>query len=1016
MLRQRRNLGGAPPRNAPRAIVKGLAMASDSPALPPEATDPVGALLVQCMEDLAQGNHGAIEELCRAHPEHVAEIRERMGILLQMGLVEGVATDSDEFPERLGEFQLVRRLGGGGMGVVYEALQERLGRTVALKLIRPEHLYFPRARERFRRETEAVAKLQHPAIVSIYTVGEERGIPYFAMELVRGATLADILTMVETRASESLRGEDLRAAVLGGSGFEVVEDNEATRRLFDASWADACTRIVFRIADALAHAHSRGVLHRDIKPSNIAITPAGRVVLLDFGLATASVDVRMTTYGTAVGSVLYMAPEQIEGRIDEIDARTDVYALGITLYELLTLQVPYSGRTSDEVRAAIRDGKAPPIRVRNHRVSRDLETVCMQAIEGERGRRYAGMQEFAADLKRVLEREPIAARPPGATARTLRWVARNPASTMASLLAAMLLVGVPTLLYVQQLRYGGELERSLQAEMLARDAATQAREAADREREHARLEARDSETVASFLADIFASADPEREQGRAPTAAELLRRGVARIETELADQPELRARLQERMAESFRALGLYDDALPLAERALAVRRRLHEPDDVRTASILTLLGSIRRLAGLTDQGVAELVEAREIYSCALGASHRDTLLVQLRIANAYSNYNAHDVALGLIHDAWAALEIERPDDVQLRMAVLDSLAFLGKMQRNAPEHGWAALEFARVRAASGDWNVERDRTVELVLSAMPLSDWRSRRALQEESTELARRTWGEGSPRYAEKLAVLGSLRGAMGELDEALANLDEAGAILITSLGAEHPMSLYCARMAADVELRMGRGTQACTRLENSAADVRARLGDDHPRPLLVWLTSAQIAAHTGHLSERTERLAELALESRFSPADRAAIRLRALSLLGLEHLERGDVAGARRELERIGPELFEPGADFGLFVAIELALDESQHQRALDLMGQALARPDSRMYEIWRGVLLAFQREIATQSLAPTSDARARVERCAAQLRVAFGTESAVYRRLLRHATALLEHIDSSAPTPAR
>ena len=991
-------------------------MDHDPRSRPSDASDPVGAMLVECMEELSRGNHGAIEELCRAHPEHVAEIRERMGILLQMGLVEGVAADADDFPERLGEFQLVRRLGGGGMGVVYEALQERLGRTVALKLIRPEHLYFPRARERFRRETEAVAKLQHPAIVSIYTVGEERGIPYFAMELVRGATLADILTMVETRAPESLRGEDLREAVLGGSGFETIEDNEATRRLFDASWTDACARIVFRIADALAHAHSRGVLHRDIKPSNIAITPAGRVVLLDFGLATASVDVRMTTYGTAVGSVLYMAPEQIEGRIDEIDARTDIYALGVTLYELLTLQVPYSGRTSDEVRAAIRDGKVPSLRVRNHRVSRDLETVCLKAIEGERGRRYASMQEFAADLKRVLEREPIAARPPGAAARTLRWIARNPATTMASLLAAVLLVGVPTLLYVQQLSYGNELERALDAEMLARDAATQARELADRERERAQLEARDSETVASFLADIFASADPQREQGRPPTAAELLRRGVGRIERELADQPELRARLQERMAESFRGLGLYDDALPLAERALAVRRVLHEPGDVRTADALSLLGTVRRLAGLTDQGVAELEEAREIYSCARGPHHRSTLLAQLQIANAYANFNAHESALALIHDAWAALELEQPEDRELRVAVLDSLAFLNKMQRSSPVHAWAAFELAHVRAESGDWQLERERTVDLLRSAMPMSDWRSRRSLQEEATELARRAWGEQSPRYAEQLAMLGSLRGALGELDAALTDLNTAGAILTRSLGAEHPISLYCARAAADVELRMGRGEQACERLDRSADGVHARLGDEHPRPVLVWLTSAQMVAHTGRLSDRKKRLAELALESRFSPADRTGIRLRALSLLGLEQLERGDVAGARRELERIGPELFDPGADFGLFVAIELELDEGEHQRALDLVAQALSRPDSRMYEIWRGVLLAFQREIAAQNLAPTADARAQLERCAAQLRVALGSESAVYRRVLRHSAALLQRIENSTPTPAR
>jgi len=991
-------------------------MVSSDPALRPDPADPVGRLLVECMEELARGNHGAIEALCRAHPEHVAEIRERMGILLQMGLVDGLRADADEFPERLGDFQLVRRLGGGGMGVVYEALQEKLGRTVALKLIRPEHLYFPRARERFRRETEAVAKLQHPAIVSIYTVGEERGIPFFAMELVRGASLADVLTMLETRAPESLRGEDLREAVLGGSGFEQVEDNEATRRLFDASWSDACARTVFRIADALSHAHSRGVLHRDIKPSNIAITPAGRVVLLDFGLASASADVRMTTYGTAVGSVLYMAPEQIDGRIDEIDGRTDVYSLGVTLYELLTLQVPYSGKTAEEVRAAIREGAVAPIRVRNPRVSRDLEIVCLKAIEGERGRRYASMQDFALDLKRVLEREPIAARPPSTAARALRWVTRHPTTTMASLFAAVALVGVPTLLYVQQLRYGGELERALDSESRARTEANEARESAVLERERAELEARDSEIVAGFLADIFASADPAREQGRPPTAAELLRRGVSRIERELADQPELRARLQERMAESFRGLGLYEDALPLAERALAVRRVLHEPDDVRTGDALALLGSIRRLAGLTDQGVAQLEEAREIYACARGPSHKSTLLAQLQIANAYSNFNAYDSALPLIYDAWATLELERPDDRELRVAVLDSLAFHAKLQRTSPTSGWAALELARLRAESSDGNTERSRTVDFLISAMPMTDWRSRRALLEEGTELARRAFGEQSPRYAEQLAMLGSLRGTLGELEAALLDLDTAGTILASELGAEHPMSMYAARSAADVELRLGRGTLARERLERSAEAVRARLGDNHPRPLFAWLSAAQMAAHVGSLSECTEQLEALASEARFTPVDRAAIRLRALSLLAFEQLERGDTAGARRELARIGNDLCEHGADYGLFVALELEFESGDHQRALELIAQALGRPDSRMYDVWRRVMLAFQQEIAQQARTPSADARVRLENAAAHLRTAIGSESALFQRTRRHALAVLQRIESAKPDPAR
>ena len=725
-----------------------------------------------------------------------------------------------------------------------------------------------------------MAKLQHPAIVSIYTVGEERGIPYFAMERVRGATLADILTMVESRAPESLRGKDLREAVLGGSSFETIEDNEATRRLFDSSWTDACARVVSRIADALAHAHSRGVLHRDIKPSNVAVTPAGRVVPLDFGLATASVDVRMTTYGTAVGSVLCMAPEQIEGRIDEIDGRTDIYALGVTLYELLTLQVPCSGRTSDELRTAIRDGKVPSLRVRNHRVSSDLETVCLKAIEGERGRRSASMQEFAADLKRVLAREPIAARPRSAAVRTLRWIARNPAITLASLLVAVLLLGVPTLQHVQQLSYGNELERALNAEMLACDAETQAREFADRERERAQLEARDSETVAGFLADIFASADPQREQGRPPTAAELLRRGVTRIERELADQPELRARLQ--------------------------------------------------------------------------------------IANAIANFNAHESELTLIHDAWAARELEQPEGRELRVAVLDSLAFLNKMQRSSAVHAWAAFELAHVRAESGDWQLERERTVEPLRSAMPMSDWRSRRWLQEEATELARRAWGERSPRYAEQLAMLGSLRGALGELDAALTDLDTAGAILTSSLGPEYPMSLCCARTAPDVELRMGHGEQACERLDRPADGVRARLGDEHLRPVLVWLTSAGMSQERGASSSVSAPSCSIpgptsACSSR-SSSTRASTSARSTSW-------RWHSRARTRACTRSG--------------------------------AASCSRSSARS---------------PPRASPPTADARARLERRAAQLRVALGSESAIYRRVLRHSTVLLQRIEDSTPTPAR
>ncbi len=970
-------------------------------------SDPVGDLLVRCMEQLASGDHGAIEELCRAHPEHTQEIRERMGVLLQMGLVEGITADADSFPERLGEFQLVRRLGGGGMGVVYEALQEKLGRTVALKLIRPEHLYFPRARERFRRETEAVARLQHPGIVSIYTVGEERGIPYFAMELVRGATLADVLTTVETRAPDSLRGEDLREAVLGGAGFEAFTENDATRELFEASWTEACVRIVHHIAEALAHAHARGVLHRDIKPSNIAITPEGRVVLLDFGLASASVDVRMTTYGTAVGSVLYMAPEQIEGKLDEIDGRTDVYALGVTLYELLSLQVPYSGKTAEEVRGAIRDNAAPPPRVRNHRVSRDLETVCMKAIDGERSRRYATMQAFAADLHRVLVGEPVEARPPGRVARAARWVSRNPTTTMASVLGFVLLVGVPSLLYVQQREYGAQLERALDAETAALEQANLARIAADRERERAQIEARDSETVARFLAEIFASADPDRERGRPPTAEALLHRGVARIELELADQPELRARLEERMAESFQGLGLFEDALPLAERALVLRRQLHESDDVRVADALRLVGTLRRLAGRTDQGNPQLLEAREIYTCANGPRDRRALLAEIQIAKAWITFGGVEAGLGLLYHAWAAeLESDEPDP-ELRVAILDGLAHAARTGQRT-QLAWAPLALLELRTQMGQGDVERSQMLENFAYVLPIADREQKLALHEEATEVARAAYGDQSPRYSQHLAFLGSLRKGLGQHEVALANCVEAERILDSTLGPEHPQTLFAVQNAATLELLLGRGPAALERLRASAAAVLTRLGPKHPRPRYMEWRVAQTAMMIGRPDEALEPMEHvLALDS-FVGIDRESLRNRALATLAWARLDLGDVAGAERELASLGKGIDEPGAEFAVLAEVELAFERREPSKAIATLERTLQRPDSRLYEDWRRPVLNAALEFARMTADPASATRPRLEQALGGIATAFGRASVLSRRYYSRALKLLETVE--------
>ncbi|TAH36374.1 MAG: serine/threonine protein kinase [Planctomycetota bacterium] len=411
-------------------------------------------VLAECLERYEHEGEAAIERACAAHPELAEDIRRRAAALLELGLlVEGAPAGDEALPRQMGEFRLLRRIGGGGMGMVYLAEQPRLGRRVALKLVRPEQLFFPGARARFEREAMAAARLQHPGIVAVHAVGEQDGIPYLAMEWVRGATLAQVIQALSGRPPQQLTGADLRLAVLHELRAEeepaeaAPEDDSLP---FRGSWEEVCLRLVREAAEALDHAHRRGVVHRDIKPSNIMVTPAGRVLILDFGLAQAEGVTRLTRSGSQLGSLPYMAPEQLRGESTRVGARSDVYALGVSLYELLALDLPYLAETTGRTRELILEARPLALRARNPAVSWETETVCLAAMEADPERRYASAADFARDLGNVLERRPIAARRPGLLRRARRWTQRRPAAAVALGMGLAATVVVPTLLAVQQ--------------------------------------------------------------------------------------------------------------------------------------------------------------------------------------------------------------------------------------------------------------------------------------------------------------------------------------------------------------------------------------------------------------------------------------------------------------------------------------------------------------------------------------------------------------------------------------
>ncbi|MCC6409873.1 MAG: protein kinase [Planctomycetes bacterium] len=346
--------------------------------------------------------------------------------------VKGAATSSPRYAEdrRVGPYRLVREIGRGGQGAVWLAEDTRIARRVALKLLPPSFAALSaERRERLRREAELVAKLAHPAIATIYEAQIDGDMPFIAMRFVEGESLAAALERAK-------RGE--RSELLPLPPRNAVE-LASTLAFFE------------RAARGLHAAHEAGVVHRDVKPGNLMVDAHGEPVVLDFGQAReeASGEQPLTLSGEVFGTPSYMSPEQARGEAKSLDRRTDVWSLGASLFECLTLERPFQGASYPVLLDAIERAKLPDPRTRNPIVSDELAVVLETALEKDRERRYASALEFAEDLRRLREYEPIRARPPGAALVFRRWVQRHPALASVTLgLIATLSVGLVWTLYL----------------------------------------------------------------------------------------------------------------------------------------------------------------------------------------------------------------------------------------------------------------------------------------------------------------------------------------------------------------------------------------------------------------------------------------------------------------------------------------------------------------------------------------------------------------------------------------
>ena len=512
-------------------------------------------LLDQLAEDFAarfrRGERPSLKEYTDRYPELADEIRELFPALITVEQAEEICQDRNEAEaqtpplSQVGDYRIIREIGHGGMGVVYEAEQVSLGRRVALKVLPWQIAQDRTSLERFRREARASARLHHTNIVPVFEVGQDGEVCYYAMQFIQGQSLDAVIDELRRLRSRSLRERSQRSG--RGGHEETHRDDAGTRGIaadrgvaqslltgrferdrtlrptageppqgaegsdqvesasptgVDASavmpggaqlssvesrhrtFQRGVAHIGRQVAAALVHAHARGILHRDIKPSNLLLDTEGVVWVSDFGLAKVD-DGEFTRTGDILGTLRYMAPERFRG---QGDARADLYSLGLTLYELLVLRPAFDSPDRVALSEQIKTVEPPRPRLIDPRVPRDLETIVLKAIEKDPNDRYATAEAMTEDLRRFLDDEPILARRAGVPERYARWARRNPViAVLGGLLTAVLLLAtIASALFARRMAALAQVnERERQKAQSARVLSDTQHAEADRQRERA---------------------------------------------------------------------------------------------------------------------------------------------------------------------------------------------------------------------------------------------------------------------------------------------------------------------------------------------------------------------------------------------------------------------------------------------------------------------------------------------------------------------------------------------------
>ncbi len=704
-------------------------------------------------------------------------------------------------PAQIGGYRVIREVGIGGMGVVYEAEQENPRRRVALKMLRSA-IASPMQLRRFQLEAQVLGEMQHPGIAQIYEAGDAEagggGHPYFAMEFIDGVPLV--------RHAEA-------------SGLAVRQ------RL--ALFAQVC--------DAVQYAHGRGVVHRDLKPANILVDRADRAKILDFGVArVTSGDIQLTQSNTDAGQVIgtlpYMSPEQVAGEPAAIDFRCDVYALGVILFELLTGQLPYDLSRQSIAKAVQIIQEREPLRLGSvdKSLRGDLDTIVSKAIEKDKDRRYLSAAELAADVRRFLADEPILARPATAMYQLRKFTRRNKALVV-GLITTMVVLVAGTVVSLSQAVRAGRAER-LATQRLGEAELARA-EAENRQRE-AERQANISAAVVRFLKDdLLAAVDPGQTPNPQISMREVVDAAAGRVEGAFDAQPAVEASIQLTVGETYQNLGLFDRAEVHLSRGLELSRRVYGETHAATLSATGQFGHLRQQQGQFEEAEKLLTGARETSLRTLGAKDDVTRQLSVTLGALYLSQGRYEEAEPLYLAILEEAENSSGDAASSALAAMNNLGALYGTKGRFADAARLLRKVAELsRKAHGG---EHPETISALFNVANTFSAQGKYAEAEpilkDVLEAARRVLGDKHPTTLRAMHDLAISYNGRGAREEAIPLLEQSLSGLREAVGEDHPDTLRSMNTLAGLYLLQGRLPEAEPLYAASLENRRRVLGEDH-------------------------------------------------------------------------------------------------------------------------------------------------------------------------------------------